>query len=140
MRAPQALQAGGRLPPRGLIGARRINGRNDCCGMKTPQEALGRLEQRGLEGALLARLGGLLGGSGDDAVAPEEFMVNEVVRFEGEIDPGDEPVLFSMHSMDGRARGTFVASYRPHAEPDCAAVIRRLRLERTTDKIESSSA
>ena len=109
-------------------------------GMETLREALKRLEQRGFREALVARPGGLLGPTGEDAATPEEWVVDEIVRFEGESDPGDEAVLFALHSTDGRIRGTFVSSYGPHTEPDCAAVIRRLRFDGATDRVDSSGA
>lgn len=107
-------------------------------GMETLREALERLENRNFKESLLPRPGGMLARSGAGAVAPESLVIEEVVRFEGESDPGDEAVLFALRSQDEKIRGTFVASYGAYTEPDSAAVIRRLDNGTSPDGTESS--
>lgn len=94
--------------------------------METLREALARLEDAGYERSFRARPGGMLEIRGEPALAPEEFVIEEVVRFEGESDPGDLAVLFALRSRDGRLRGTFVTGYGPQIDPDCAEAARRL--------------
>lgn len=94
--------------------------------METLREALERLVRRGSTVALRARPGGLLEREGEGALAPETLVIDEVVRFEGESDPGEEAVLFALRARDRRFRGTFVATYGTRIDPDCAAVIQRL--------------
>jgi len=94
--------------------------------METLREAIARLEGRGFVGAFRPRPGGLLELDGAEAVAPENLVVEEVVRFEGESDPEDEAVLFALRTRDGRIRGTFVAGYGARSDPDCAAAVQRL--------------
>jgi len=108
-------------------------------GMETLREALERLENRNFKESLLPRPGGMLARSGGEgAVAPESLVIEEIVRFEGESDPGDEAVLFALRSQDEKIRGTFVASYGAYTEPDSAAVIRRLDNAMSPDGTESS--
>ena len=95
-------------------------------GMETLREAIRRLETRGFRDALRARPDGLLYRGRDELVAPEELIVEETVRFEGESDPADESILFALRSRDGRVRGTFLATYGTRIDPGSAAVLERL--------------
>jgi hypothetical protein len=94
--------------------------------METMREALARLEARGFERAFRADLDGRLEASGQAPLAPEALVIVEVVRFEGESDPGDESVLFALRTPDDRIRGTFVARYGTQIDPACAAALERL--------------
>lgn len=61
--------------------------------------------------------------------AAEDVVVDEVYRFEGVSDPGDESILFAI-SMPCGHRGTLPASYGKDTEPEVAEVVKRLRLSR----------
>ncbi len=66
--------------------------------METLREAIARLEQRGFRQAFRATSDGKLYVTGESSLAPEELIVEETVRFEGESDPGDESVLFALRT------------------------------------------
>ncbi len=55
----------------------------------------------------------------------DEVTVDEVVRFEGPSDPGDEPVLFGLTGPCGH-RGQYSAAYGPSASAEDARVIAAL--------------
>lgn len=98
--------------------------------METLRQALARLGGRGYRDSLRATPRGfVLTGGGEDGgppLAPEELVVEETVRFEGESDPGDQAVLFALRSRDGRIRGTFVSGFGPQTDPIAAELMRRL--------------
>jgi len=94
--------------------------------METLREALARLERRGFEHAFRATADGRLALPEQPSIAPEDLVVVETVRFEGQSDPEDQAVLFALRSRDGRVQGTFVTSFGPHTDPDSAAAIHRL--------------
>jgi hypothetical protein len=94
--------------------------------METMTQAVARLERRGFTVGLRATLDGCLRVGDEDARPADEFVVEEVVRFEGVSDPGDEAVLFALRTREDDVRGTFVATYGPRTDPACAAVIERL--------------
>lgn len=96
--------------------------------METLAEAMARLEGRGFREAFRPRPGGLLASGDGSEHAPEELVVEEVVRFEGTSDPQDEAVLFALRTCDGAVRGTFAAAYGPHADAAGAAAMERLRV------------
>lgn len=52
--------------------------------------------------------------SNDSPVAelsPEEFIIDEVYRFEGMTDPGDESIVFAISSPVHNIKGTVINSY-----------------------------
>lgn len=59
-------------------------------------------------------------------LAPEAFVVDEIVRIEGDSDPDDEAIVFALHSRDGSLRGTWAVAYGPGMDPREAEVARRL--------------
>lgn len=61
--------------------------------------------------------------------AAEDVNVDEVYRFEGTSDPGDQSILFAI-SMPCGHRGTLPAAYGKDTEPEVADVVTRLRLTR----------
>ena len=58
--------------------------------------------------------------------AADDVTVDEVDRFEGASDPGDESILFAI-SMPCGHRGTLPAAYGKDTPPDVANVVTRLR-------------
>jgi hypothetical protein len=101
--------------------------------METLHEALERLDRFGYTGAFRALPEARLGLRADEAhgrrsdtsYPSDAFVVEEVVRFEGQSDPGDSAVLFALRAPDG-ARGTFVASYGPQLDAESVAALEGL--------------
>ena len=56
---------------------------------------------------------------------PATLQITEIVRFEGESDPGDESILFALSGSCGHA-GLYSAAYGPDATPEDAAVVASL--------------
>ena len=88
--------------------------------------AIARLERAGYREAFRARSEGFLELQTGRVHRPEDLIVDEIVRFEGESDPDDEAVLYALRSRDDEVRATFVASYGPRADPISAQLLRRL--------------
>lgn len=57
--------------------------------------------------------------------APTEVTVDEVVRFEGPSDPGDESILFALNGPCGH-RGQYSVGYGPSTPADEIAVVKAL--------------
>jgi hypothetical protein len=53
---------------------------------------------------------------------PSELHIDEIVRFEGTSDPGDESILFALSGPCGHA-GLYSTAYGPNATPEDAAVV-----------------
>ena len=94
--------------------------------METLRGALERLRNAGFRDSLRATPDGFVAEGTDPVYAPEELVVDEIVRFEGVSDPEDEAVLFALRSRSGAVRGTFVTSFGVKTDPVAAELVRRL--------------
>ena len=95
--------------------------------LETLAQAIARLERRGFRHSLRACSGGLRAVRGGESFAPEDFQIDEIVRFEGETDPAEEVALFALLGPDGAPFGTYASMYGPATPPEDAEVVRRLR-------------
>jgi hypothetical protein len=89
-------------------------------------EIVDRLTAAGYRHDFRAEEGGLRAVAGGVLYAPEELLVDEVVRLEGPSDPGEEAIVLAMRTADGRVRGTYVTAYGPMADALDAALLPRL--------------
>jgi hypothetical protein len=97
--------------------------------METLSEAIGRLEAAGYREGFRATREGLLTLGSGRSYAPESLAVDEVLRFEGPTDPGDESILFALRASDG-VRGTWAIAFGPARDPLDAELARRLTRRR----------
>ena len=102
-------------------------------GLETMTAAIERLARAGFDESFQARAGKLFALKGAQIYDPEDLLVREIVRFEGESDPGDSTVLFAIRSFDGSICGTFVAGYGAAADPESAAVVSRLGADHSAE-------
>ena len=94
--------------------------------METMSEASARLRAAGYVENWLAEDGKLRCGSCTATYDPASVTVDEVVRFEGPSDPGDEAILFALSGPCGH-RGQFSAAYGPDTAVEDVEVITALR-------------
>ncbi len=57
---------------------------------------------------------------------PQDFEIVEHYRFEGNTDPGDESVVYAIHSIDGSMKGTLVSAYGMYSEAMSEDMIKKL--------------
>jgi len=94
--------------------------------METLTDAINRLRARGFTRDFSAVAGGRLRCSECDAeFDPSEVQIDEIVRFEGESDPGDESILFALSGPCGHA-GLYSTAYGSDIAPEDAAVVAAL--------------
>jgi len=60
------------------------------------------------------------------SLAPEEFEITEVYRFEGNTDPADEAVVYAIESKH-KLKGILVNSYGPDADAVGDALVKKLK-------------
>jgi hypothetical protein len=61
---------------------------------------------------------GYLAGAGEDVnLNPNEFNIDEVYRFEGETDPGDEMVVYAISALGKGPKGILVNAFGMYADP-----------------------
>ena len=97
--------------------------------MDTLVERMRQLHHAGWAHQLVIADGGLRCDGCSRWTAPEDVVVNEVYRFEGASDPGDESILFAI-SMPCGHRGNLPLCYGRYAPSEVADVMIRLRLHR----------
>jgi hypothetical protein len=90
--------------------------------VETLTEAIARLRAQGFLRDFTAVAGGRLRcGECGTEVDPADLQIDEIVRFEGESDPGDESILYALSSPCGHS-GLYSAAYGPDATTEDIAV------------------
>ncbi len=85
----------------------------------TVTEAVQRLDADGYDTPVHVLDGGVLRFSGAERPCPiDEAVVEQMFRFEGDSDPGDEMVVFGVLYPQCQLRGTLVSAFGPAADPD----------------------
>jgi len=59
----------------------------------------------------------------------DEFVIDEVHRFEGDTDPGDELVLYAISSSKYNLKGTLLNGYGMYADSYSSKIIEKLRYQ-----------
>jgi len=94
--------------------------------LETLSEAMARLRARGYLRDFSPVAGGRLrcGECGTEFDAAD-VRIEEIVRFEGVSDPGDESILFALAGPFGH-KGLYSAAYGPNATPEDVSVVAAL--------------
>ena len=59
-------------------------------------------------------------------LSPEEFVIDETFRFEGESDPADEMIIYAISSKHG-IKGTLVDAFGMNSDPGVARLVSKLK-------------
>lgn len=60
-------------------------------------------------------------------ISAAELTIDEVYRFEGQSDPGDEMIVVALECRQCGRRGTLVSAYGPDTSPEEAEILLALR-------------
>jgi hypothetical protein len=63
----------------------------------------------------------------DLALCAEEFVIDEVHRFEGENDPGDSMIVYAISSNENKVKGVLMNAYGVYADGVTSAIISKLQ-------------
>lgn len=94
--------------------------------LETLATAMNRLHERGYTDSFRVENGKLVATKADKAFQPEEVRVDEIVRFEGDTDPGDMAILFAIQVPGDAVRGTWSTSYGAEMPAGDSEVAREL--------------
>ena len=64
------------------------------------------------------------------SLQPDEFEIDEVHRFEGDTDPGDENILFAISSAKHNIKGLLVNAFGTYSDSFSAQLISKLNLKK----------
>ncbi len=95
--------------------------------METVSEALRRLTAAGYTDDYRAEAQGLRSLSTGTLHPPDRFRVDEIVRFEGDSDPGDESAVFALTLEADGTKGTYTVGYGPMMDALDADMVGLLR-------------
>ena len=56
----------------------------------------------------------------------DEFEIDEVYRFEGETDPGDENIVYGISSLNDNSRGILVNAYGMYSDSAANEIVSKL--------------
>lgn len=59
-------------------------------------------------------------------LSPDEFVIDETHRFEGNTDPGDEMIVYAISSQKHGVKGVVINGYGTYANPDVYKIVERL--------------
>ena len=93
--------------------------------METLRQATTRLSRSGYSEHYRAHDGHLVCGECGTSHDPAELTIDEIVRFEGQSDPGDEAIVYALDAGCGH-RGLYISAYGPNATADDIAVVAAL--------------
>lgn len=60
-------------------------------------------------------------------LSPEEFQIDEIYRFEGHSDPGDEMIVYGISSTIHNIKGIVVNGYGLYSDPLTFKIVSRLK-------------
>ncbi|MBZ9730959.1 phosphoribosylpyrophosphate synthetase [Salegentibacter sp. JZCK2] len=59
-------------------------------------------------------------------LSPEEFEIDEIYRFEGMTDPGDEMIVYAISSLDHKTKGVLVNAFGTYSDANTYNIVKRL--------------
>ncbi len=95
--------------------------------MLSPLEAMQNLVGQGYEANLVPKFDHFECKSGRERLYPDEFAVDDIVRFENSSDPDDQSILYLISSPAHGIKGLFMESYGLYHEEFSPRMIERLR-------------
>lgn len=93
----------------------------------TVTEVVQALAERGWDEDFVVRGNQVRCGSCGALVSADELSIDEVYRFEGPSDPGDEMIVVALTCTRCGRKGTVVSAYGPGTDPDEAELLLALR-------------
>ena len=96
--------------------------------MESVSEALQRLTAAGYVDGYRAESEGLRSRLTGSIHPPEAFLVDEIVRFEGDSDPSDESAVLALTRTADGTKGTYVVAFGPLMDATDAVLFARIAL------------
>jgi hypothetical protein len=62
-------------------------------------------------------------------LSPNDFVIDEVYRFEGQTDPGDEMIVFAVASDKFKIKGIIVNAFGMYSDSISASLIEKLSIK-----------
>lgn len=95
--------------------------------MQMPAEVMRELEKKGYTKNLSLKFDHFEVDSGHEKIYPDEFEIDEFVRFENTSDPDDQSILYAISSARYGLKGLFLESYGIYTEETSRSMIEKFR-------------
>jgi hypothetical protein len=95
--------------------------------MLMPSEAMEELEKKGYTKNLTLKVDHFEVDSGHEKIYPDEFEIDDFVRFENASDPDDQSILYAISSARHNLKGLFLESYGLYTEETSRSMIEKFR-------------
>lgn len=95
--------------------------------MESVSEALAYYEKRGYDKNIVPRFDHFEVNSGAEKLFPQDFVVDEVFRFENASDPDDQAIVYAISSPSHHLKGVFMESYGIYQEELSREMLERLK-------------
>lgn len=97
---------------------------------ETVSEAVNALNERGYSNDFsLVKTGEcIFCHTSNRSLNPEEFIIDEVHRFDGGSDPGDEMIVYAISSPQLHLKGILVNAFGTYSDPEIYKIVSRLKL------------
>ncbi|HYV93137.1 MAG TPA: phosphoribosylpyrophosphate synthetase [Chitinophagales bacterium] len=96
----------------------------------TVTEAVSDLQRRGYTHNLTLEKQSLLRDEKEIFLHPQDFEVDEVYRFEGNSDPGDENVVYAISSAKHNFKGILMSAFGTYSDLDSPELLAKLQYNR----------
>ncbi|MBZ4190936.1 hypothetical protein K7B07_18625 [Niabella sp. 3A5MI-3] len=93
--------------------------------MNTISECLNKAVHSGYSKDFFVSSGGLFFKDAERYYQPEEVMIRNFYRFEGESDPGDSSILYLLQTEDG-TKGTLLDAYGVYSDKGISAFVKNI--------------
>ena len=95
----------------------------------TVSEAVNELAKRGYntDFELMTEKECLVCHQSSTSLSPEEFEIDEIHRFEGDTDPGDEMIVYAISSEKYSMKGVVINAYGMYSDPAISKIVEKLK-------------
>lgn len=97
---------------------------------ETMSEAVNDLVKRGYDHDFNIEKESLVCRAKNVSLANSEFEIDEIYRFEGDTDPGDENVVYAISSRQKGVKGVLVNAFGTYADQESAEIVSKLKSHR----------
>lgn len=100
---------------------------------ETVTEAVNELQERGYNAnlAVLTEKECLICHTSGTQLSADEFEIDEIYRFEGNTDPGDEMIVFAVSSKKHELKGVVVNAFGTYSDGIQSKLIEKLEMRKT---------
>lgn len=79
-------------------------------------EAIAGLKKQGYTEDFNLKKNAIIPGSGTYEIFHDEFVIDKYFRFEGDTDPGEQSIIYAIHSLKYNIKGILINAYGIYAE------------------------